>query len=107
MKTELLNGALSLSATYFDIELTKVRTLFVMGPNDPIPGQQGIMQGGTQTNHGYELTAATGRKIGSGELGLIATYFHGDILNEFKMKPVGATNNTGSLLFKYSFLKVH
>lgn len=105
LKTELLNGALSLSATYFDIELTKVRTLFVMGPNDPIPGQQGIMQGGTQTNHGFELTAATSHKIGSGELGLIATYFQGDILNEFKMKPVGATNNTGSLLFKYSFFE--
>lgn len=105
VKAELFNGQLVVSATYFDIELTNVRLLFVQGPNDPLPGNQGIYQGGTHNNKGYELTAALSQPLADGEVNLVATLFGANVLNELKVKPVGATNNTGSVVAKYRFTK--
>jgi len=101
-KAELADGRVALSASYFQIELTNVTLVFVQGPNDPQPGVFGRSQGGTQTNEGYELTAALNQPVGDGELNLIGTYYAGDIKNELKVKPVGPTNNTTSLLVKYA-----
>jgi len=103
IKADFMNGRIGLSATYFEISFTNVYLLFVQGPNDPNPGTQGATQGGTQTNEGYELSASLDQKFGIGDVSLIATYYAGNILNEFKLKPIGATNNTGSLFAKYSF----
>jgi len=105
VKAELAEGRFSVTAAYFDIELTNVRLLFVQGPNDPQPGSQGVFQGGTQTNKGYELTAAVNQPLGDGEVNAIATFYTGNVLNELKIKPVGPTNNTTSLLLKYGFSK--
>jgi len=101
VKADLFEGQMSLTATYFDITLTNVRLLFVQGPNDPIPGAQGVFQGGKQSNKGYELTGSYNKVVGAGEVSLIATYFTGNVRDQFNLKAIGATNNTGSLLAKY------
>ncbi|HRE80926.1 MAG TPA: TonB-dependent receptor, partial [Opitutaceae bacterium] len=54
VKGEFFDGALSLSAAYFDMKLTNVRVQFTQGPNDPTPGGQGIRQTGTERNEGFE-----------------------------------------------------
>jgi outer membrane receptor for ferric coprogen and ferric-rhodotorulic acid len=96
------NGALSLSATYFDIELSNVRVVFTQGPNDPIPGGSGVKQDGKQTNKGWDLNAAVSRKLGSGVANLIATCYSGNSRNEAGVKPAAAINNSYSLLANYS-----
>jgi iron complex outermembrane recepter protein len=96
------NGALSLSATYFNIELNNVRVVFTQGPGDPIPGASGVKQDGRQTNKGWDLNAGLSRKLGVGVANLIATCYAANSRNELGVKPASAINNSYSLLANYA-----
>ncbi|MEO7598119.1 MAG: TonB-dependent receptor [Opitutus sp.] len=103
VKAAFFNGALSLSATYFDIELTNVRVVFTQGPGDPSPGSSGAKQDGLQTNKGYDLNLGLSKKLGSGTVNVIASCYSGDSQDQNLMKPTAAVNNTWSLTGSYGF----
>ncbi|MEO6244797.1 MAG: TonB-dependent receptor [Opitutaceae bacterium] len=105
VKAMFFNGALALSATYFNIELDNVRVLFTQGPGDPSPGASGVKQDGKQTNKGVDLSVGMSKEFDSGIVNLIATYYAGNTLNEANTKPVSAVNNTYSFLATYGIRK--
>ena len=91
-KAELFNGQLMLQATYFHLKFTNVRIA------ESIPGEGSqAYQNGAQTNSGVDLGAVFSKKFDNLELDGSATFYHGNIRDQFGNTPVYPVNNTWSL----------
>lgn len=103
VKGAFLDGALGVSLAHIDIELDKININIIQGPNDPLPGQPGSIQGGIQRNKGFDFSLSASRAFETGNLNLVGSIFKGDMKNQLGEKPIGAINNTFSLAASYAF----
>ena len=102
VKGEFMDGRLMFTATKFELVFTHVPTFFLQGPNDPKPGQQGKVQGGTQHNPGYEFVLSFMQPVPGGNITFTANHYHGNITDENHLRPNASVNDTSGLLAKYS-----
>ena len=105
-KAELLDGGLILSISRFSLKLTNVYTLaYVINPITGLLGQ-GQVQTGFNTNNGFDANALMSKKLNDAiELDASATLYHGDILNNYGLKPEVPANDTWSALATVRTLK--
>jgi len=102
-KISLFNGDLLLTASYFDIALTNVRTAYVQGPNDPNPGSQALRVQGQQTNKGYDFALNYSHRYELGIFNAVATLYHGNVRDNKGFKVLTPANNTYSALGMFTF----
>lgn len=105
VKGVFLDGALGVSVAHLDLELDKININIVQGPNDPLPGQPGSIQGGVQRNKGFDFSLSASRTFATGNVNVVGSLFVGDMKNQQGEKPIGAINNTVSLAASYAFTK--
>jgi iron complex outermembrane receptor protein len=105
IKTLFLNGAFGVNVSYFDLTLDRETINIIQGPNDPMPGQLGSVEGGVQTNKCFDVSFSASKSFSNGGLNLVGSLYMGDMKNAANQKPAGATNNTASLAASYGFTR--
>lgn len=101
LKLNLFNGRLFGTVTYFDMLLDPV--IFQTEGIHPDTGEffYGNVQGGKETNKGFEADVGTVLDIGPGELLGFATFYDADPRNAQNTRPLRAVAEKRSLFVKY------
>jgi iron complex outermembrane recepter protein len=105
VKGTFFGGALGVAFSYFDLTLDRENITIIQGPNDPQPGQPGSIEGGVQTNKGFDFSFSASQGFRMGNLNLVGSLYMGDMKNTAGQKPAGPTNNTASLAASYGFTR--
>lgn len=93
IKASAFDGALTVTVSRFDIEVTNVRLTEAIG----------VTQNGSQFNQGWDVALNFNQRIGNGTANAIATYYQGNLKNELGQKPQYPANNTYSFWGSYQF----
>ena len=95
-KTDLYEGRVSSTITYFDLSLTNVTVPRV----DPVTGIFAQFPVGTQTNKGFEVDLAVRP---TKDWTIMAGLYRGDILGENGLRQAHTINESYNLLTRYDF----